>query len=364
MTIHQADLTIHDVDLAPRLGAQAFGEELASIFYDYLTLCKLGAHETLAITYTAESRPEYVIAAGLAAARIGASVIELPIASQTTIRAPSILRAMGGTATLDAESLGRIKAADMLIDLTVEGLLWSPLLAEILESGTRTTMVIDPPEALQRMFPSEELKRRVLANAERLSRAQTFHATSDSGTDFTCALGQYAARPRYGYADEPGHWDHWPSGMIATFPNDDSAEGVIVMQPGDVPLPFMRYLTDPVRFTFKHGRCTAIEGGVEARLIREFIESWKDPDGYLFSHLGWGLQRRANWAAMALFGNERMICQDIRIFEGNFLFSTGPNEPAGRYTKCHFDLACRDTTIELDGEVLIEKGIVKPDYLN
>jgi 2,5-dihydroxypyridine 5,6-dioxygenase len=246
----------------------------------------------------------------------------------------------------------------MLLDLTAEGLLWSPRLVEILESGTRTVMAIDPPEALQRMFPTPELKARVVANAERLGRARELRAVSDAGTDFTCRLGQYAARPRYGYADEPGHWDHWPSGMVATFPDDDTAEGVIVVQEGDVPLPFMRYVSQPVRFVFERGRCTAIEGGFDARLIRDFIESWQDPDGYLFSHLGWGLQPRANWASIALFGSERMICQDIRTYDGNFLFSTGPNEPAGRYTKCHFDLACRDVTLLLDGEVVVDRGRV------
>jgi 2,5-dihydroxypyridine 5,6-dioxygenase len=265
---------------------------------------------------------------------------------------------MGGTATLDQDSFEKMKRADMLFDLTAEGLLWSPLLADILESGTRTVMAIDPPEALQRMFPTVALKQRVLAQAERLGHANTMRVFSAAGTDFTCRLGQYPARPRYGYADEAGHWDHWPSGMVATFPNDESAEGVIVMQPGDVPLPFMRYVSEPVHFTFQAGRCTAIEGGFDARLIRDFIGSWKDPDGYLFSHLGWGLQPRANWASIALLGGERMICQDVRTHEGNFLFSTGPNEPAGRYTKCHFDLACRDMTIELDGETIVEVGIV------
>jgi 2,5-dihydroxypyridine 5,6-dioxygenase len=251
----------------------------------------------------------------------------------------------------------------MLLDLTAEGLLWSPTLPEIVESGVRTVMAVDPPEVLQRMFPDAELKRRVLANAERFGRARTLRAVSESGSDFRCDLGQYAARPRYGYADEPGHWDHWPSGMTATFPNDGSGDGVLVVAEGDVVLPFRHYTSAPVRMVFEGGRLTAVEGGLDARLIREFIESWNDPDGYLFSHIGWGLQRRANWAAITLFGGERMMCQDIRTFEGNFLFSTGPNEPAGRFTPCHLDLACRDVSIYLDDELIVERGVVVPEEL-
>jgi 2,5-dihydroxypyridine 5,6-dioxygenase len=251
----------------------------------------------------------------------------------------------------------------MLLDVTAEGLLWGPALGDILEAGTRTVMAVDPPEALQRMFPSEELKRRVEANGERLGRARTMRVTSEAGTDFTCELGQYPARPRYGFSERPGKWDHWPSGMVATFPNDGTGDGVIVVKEGDVPLPFMRYADSPVRMVFERGKLTAVEGGFDARLIREFIESWEDPDGFYFSHVGWGLQRRANWAAIALFGGERMFCQDVRTFEGNLLFSTGPNEPAGRYTPCHFDIACRDVTLYLDDELIVDAGVVAPPEL-
>jgi 2,5-dihydroxypyridine 5,6-dioxygenase len=347
---------------AAGVGPEGLGAALKDLFREHLELCKLRSDETLALTYTPDSRPEYVVAARLAAAEIGARLVELPVPLATSIRPASVMHGMGGTQVLDAAHVDAIKRADMLLDLTAEGLLWTPLLGEILEAGTRTVMAIDPPEALQRMFPTPEHRARVERNAERLGRARSLRVTSAAGSDFRCRLGQYAARARYGYSDEPGHWDHWPSGMVATFPDDDSAEGVLVADVGDVPLPFMRYLESPVRFVFERGGLVAIEGGFDARLIREFIESWNDPDGFLVSHLGWGLQPKASWAAIALFGGERMLCQDIRTFEGNFLFSTGPNEPAGRFTPCHFDLACRDNTLYLDDELIVDRGVLAPDY--
>lgn len=46
-----------------------------------------------------------------------------------------------------------------------------------------------------------------------------------------------------GIADEPGRWDHWPSGLVTCAPLEDSAEGVYVVEPGDVLLPLKRTST-------------------------------------------------------------------------------------------------------------------------
>ena len=47
---------------------------------------------------------------------------------------------------------------------------------------------------------------------------------------------------------------------------------------------------------------------------------------------------------------------DLRALAGNFLFSTGANEHAGRFTFGHFDLPVLGCTIELDDEVVVKKG--------
>ena len=44
---------------------------------------------------------------------------------------------------------------------------------------------------------------------------------------------------------------------------------------------------------------------------------------------------------------------ELRAVAGNFLFSTGANEFAGRYTAGHFDLPVMGTTIELDGVAVV-----------
>ena len=53
---------------------------------------------------------------------------------------------------------------------------------------------------------------------------------------------------------------------------------------------------------------------------------------------------------------------DARAFEGNFLFSLGPNNEAGgpRTTACHIDIPLRRCTVLLDGTAVVEKGRVVP----
>jgi 2,5-dihydroxypyridine 5,6-dioxygenase len=45
-----------------------------------------------------------------------------------------------------------------------------------------------------------------------------------------------------------------------------------------------------------------------------------------------------------------------RVFAGNFLYSTGANEFANRFTLGHFDLPLRNCSIALDGSPIVEHG--------
>jgi 2,5-dihydroxypyridine 5,6-dioxygenase len=46
----------------------------------------------------------------------------------------------------------------------------------------------------------------------------------------------------------------------------------------------------------------------------------------------------------------------LRAFAGNFLYSTGANETARRFTLGHFDLPIRNCTISLDGRTIVDAG--------
>src|SRR5690606_7789633 len=176
--------------------------------------------------------------------------------------------------------------------------------------------------------------------------------------------GEYPVMSQWGFSDEPGHFDHWGGGHVHTFPNEGSANGTVVIAPGDIViLPYCRYVQDTIRLDIKDGFIRNIEGGLDAKLMAEWLEDNKadanDMDPYAVSHLGWGLNPQARWYNIALNGDtpERAHAA-ARVFPGNFLFSTGPNSQGGgkRTTKGHYDVPMRDCTVMLDNEVIIERG--------
>ena len=102
---------------------------------------------------------------------------------------------------------------------------------------------------------------------------------------------------------------------------------------------------------------TAIEGpGVDAELMRSYIAAWGDREAYAVSHVGYGLNAAARWDSMALYDKRDFNGTELRAFAGNFLYSTGANEVAGRHTRGHFDLPLRGCTVTLDGQPVIDQG--------
>jgi len=126
----------------------------------------------------------------------------------------------------------------------------------------------------------------VLAAQARMAKAREMHIVSAAGTDFYCPLGEFAPIAEYGFVDEPGRWDHWPSGFALTFPNDGMAYGRIVIDQGDILLPQKSYLQERIELTVERGFATRIEGGSDAQLLSEYMATLNDKKAYAISHIG------------------------------------------------------------------------------
>ena len=233
-------------------------------------------------------------------------------------------------------------------------------------------MIIDAPDDLEQLMSPPGLKQ-ALKSAETLYRkTKEVRVLSDAGTDLTYTCGEYPVMTQWGYADEPGHFDHWGGGHIHTFPNEGSARGTVVIQPGDmIILPYCRYVQDAIHLEIEDGFVSSIEGGLDAKLMRAWLDDGRsgpdDRDPYALSHLGWGLNPQARWYGLALNGDEpERQRAAARVFAGNFLFSTGPNTQGGgkRSTRGHYDVPMRDCTVMLDNQVVIDRGkVVEPSMI-
>ena len=131
------------------------------------------------------------------------------------------------------------------------------------------------------------------------------------------------------------------------------------MAPGDVNLTFKRYLERPVTLRIADDHIEDIVGqGLDADLMRAYIAAWGDRAAYAVSHVGYGLNPAARWDSMALLDKRDFNGTELRAFAGNFLYSTGANETAGRYTAGHFDLPLRGCTVTLDDVPVVREGVV------
>ena len=156
-----------------------------------------------------------------------------------------------------------------------------------------------------------------------------------------------------------GRWDHWPSGFVLTWPNEGGARGKIVIDVGDILLPQKLYVRSAIELTVENGYATRIDGGVDAELLREYVASFRIRKPTRFRTSA-GVCSRARWTTLGLYDREATIGMDARAYEGNFLFSLGPNNEAGgsRCTTCHIDIPLRGCTVRLDGEDVVRQGRV------
>ena len=133
--------------------------------------------------------------------------------------------------------------------------------------------------------------------------------------------------------------------------------GQLVLAEGDANLTFKRYLEKPVTLTIVDDHVTHIAGtGLDADMLRSTFAAWGDKSAYAVSHVGWGMNPQARWEAMTYYDKADFNGTELRAFAGNFLYSTGANEVAGRHTLGHFDLPLRGCTVRLDGDVIVNAG--------
>src|SRR5262249_54738330 len=148
----------------------------------------------------------------------------------------------------------------------------------------------EQPDLIRRMFPRENLRHRVEAGEKMLVAARQMRIVSAAGTDITYELGQYPVITQYGYTDQPGRWDNLPGGFLYTGGCDGKINGTVVLNVGDIVLPWKRYLSNPIRLVVEEGMVTRIEGNhLDGELLRSFMARWADPRAYAVSHIGWGM---------------------------------------------------------------------------
>jgi 2,5-dihydroxypyridine 5,6-dioxygenase len=326
------------------------GAELVPLFRRHLELCKVRPGETVLSFTNTMTNPAYASALFGACLDIGAEVFQVTVPSNNDwLRSRTIVETW--------------KSVDMAVGMLASmetHWIYSDAHNEALEAGTRTLMIEEPEDVLRRLFPTDEVRARVEAGGRLMERARTLRVTSDAGTDLVLSKEGRQAGTQYGISDSPGRWDHWPSGMVSTAPVEGSAEGTLVIDEGDILLALGRYVNAPIRCTLRDGRVVNMEGGADARLLRDFFEGASDERAYIVSHIGWGAEHRARWNLVGLRYWEGGGVMDAESYYGNMLIAFGANffrNLGGQnHTDFHLDIPTRNHSLWLDDVQIIDRG--------
>jgi 2,5-dihydroxypyridine 5,6-dioxygenase len=328
-------------------------------FETVLRLCRAEPGLPVCLLAESQSRALNLDLVELAALRLGCRPFRVVVPTPPQ-SAPVPVRSTGASRALQHHpgALAALHASPLILDLTLEGLLHAPELPGILKAGSRVMMVSNEhPEALARLVPRPEDEAPVKAAVKRARAAKRMTVVSEAGTNLTIAMEGAATAGVWGWTDRPGTVAHWPGGVVVSFPRAGSVNGTLVLDAGDANLTFKRYLERPVRLTLQDDHIVSIEGdGTDAELMRRYLAAWGDRAAYAVSHVGWGMNPRARYEALAMYDKRDTNGTELRAFAGNFLFSTGANEFAGRFTEGHFDIPVRNCTIALDGEPVVVEG--------
>ncbi|NOX29023.1 MAG: peptidase M29 [Actinobacteria bacterium] len=321
--------------------------------------CAVERGDTAVVLSETRSRPEIVETSRLALQSLGAHVVDVVLATQPN-PGPLPIRSTGASTAVagNTAAIAACAAADFVADCTFEGLLHSPELPAILADGARVLMISNEhPENVERWPHDPSLADRVAAGVELAKAASNMRVTSAHGTDLSVDLADAVRVGSHGWTTEPGDIAHWPGGLVLLFPAVGTVNGRIVLAPGDINLSFKSYIESPVVIDLVDDHVVSITGdGADAVLLDEYLRSFGEPEALAISHVGWGLNTGAHRTAMTAFDRADHNGTEMRAVAGNFLWSTGANERAGRYCRGHVDIPMFGCTVSLDGTDVVTNG--------
>lgn len=321
--------------------------DLVAAFQHELRLCKVNEGETVMIfTDPRFIHPEYPPAAFAAARALGANAY--------------VLTSQGDQKFDDKLVRAAWKAADLVLGMSmlprgIGSWMYTDTSDDALAAGARVLMVQEPFAGLLRMLPNDTVRQRGLAGAQALQEAKEVHVVSRAGSDYVLRKNGRKAMYQCGIADEPGRWDHWPSGLVTCAPLEDSAEGKYVVEPGDVLLGLWQHARSRVEMTLEKGKIVKIEGGPDAYLLQALLDRAGDEGAYRFAHAGWGIDERADWGHVGMDSESKYGTVLVAIGRNTFDAPAPFSGMAGKnLSEAHCDVCCRNTTLYLDGVKIIE----------
>ena len=176
----------------------------------------------------------------------------------------------------------------------------------------------------------------------------TCEVKSSNGTDIKFQFGKRSTLVGDGMITEDGEADYFPGVQVNIAPVEETINGTVTVDASDN---VQGVLKEPYSLTLTNGVITKVEGGFEANVMRNWLESRNDPTIYKLCHFTIGLNPKAG-----ISGN---MIEDERLL-GSVDFGFGSQAKAFGGTvglsPYHMDVILRSPSVILDGKIMIENN--------
>lgn len=314
--------------------------------------------ETIVVTADTESDGRVVNATAAAAYAMGAKPMVIWLASPQGVG-----KAADPALPLESLSAALCKA-DAWVEFNNQWLLYSTPFEIAMEEnkklrylclvGMNVDMMVRTIGRVDRGILSEFLHK----VTDLTAKARHVKITTPAGTKL-----EFDNEPNYTFSCDDGDSSkpgmHMLAGQICWIPRFETINGVLVFD-GTISPP-CGHLKQPVILNVERGRVVKIEGGEQALELKNWLESFDDPNMFRLAHVCYGFNPGAK-----LTGN---VLEDERVWGctewGLGYLSPIDAPPEGIKAKSHCDGICLNSTVWLDDVKILDTGqIVHPEVID
>jgi len=189
--------------------------------------------------------------------------------------------------------------------------------------------------------------------AEKFTQGESLTISSKEGTHFTTSIKGRKGNAHKCLVEKSGQFSAAPNIEANFSPVETTSNGIFI---ADASIPYFGIgaLSSPVKFVIKDGAVVEIQGGHEADKIRKMWKEQNDPNVYNIAQVSVGLNPEVPEAIGTLGCN-----YDEGAF-GTMHIGIGTSTNLGGTIKAtiHFDAVMSRPTLTVDGEMLIQDGVV------
>lgn len=213
-----------------------------------------------------------------------------------------------GTASEPGPIISNAILSSKLILALAGGVVRAPATIEARSKGTRllSTNVEGIEDYVVRALLDVDYDA-MIRNSEMIAKlweeTDTCRVTSPQGTDISF---KHTSRPGIvgdGALSKDGEVDFFPGAQVSIAPVEETINGTIVIDASDS---VQGVVVNPYSFTLENGVVTAVEGGKEAAVMRNWLATRNDPTIYKLCHFSIGLNKEAGISGN-MIEDERML---------------------------------------------------------